>query len=231
MLTVYRNFELADVHVEGVERIAEAVAKYDIDRFVHVSSHSAHLESPSEFYRTKAQGEQSARSIYPETTVVRPAPMYGFEDRLLNSLAAPTNMITSNWMQQYFWPVHVIDVGMALEKMLYDDTTAAQTYELYGPTGYSMADLNELVGKELIKQRRHINVPKRLLKPLAYYLNKFIWWPTTSADEIEREFIDHTVDPAAKTFKDLGIEPIELKTVLYEYLVSPTFLRTENHNT
>lgn len=48
-----RNFDLEDVHVEGAERIADAVAKYDVDRFVHVSSHNADPNSTSEFYRTK----------------------------------------------------------------------------------------------------------------------------------------------------------------------------------
>ena len=210
---------MEDVHVAGTERIVEAVAKYDIDRFVHVSSHSADLNSTSEFYRTKARGEQVARSIYPETTIVRPAPMFGYEDRLLNRLAGVTNVITSNYMQQVLYPTHAIDVGMALEKMLHDDTTAAETFELYGPKGYTMAEINDLVGNEIIKKRRHINVPRRVLKPIAAALNKFIWWPTMSADEVEREFIDQVIDPKAKTYKDLGIEPVDIKSVLYEYLV------------
>lgn len=54
-LTRPRNFSLEDVHVEGAERIAEAVAKYDVDRFIHVSSHNANLDSPSEFFRTKVR--------------------------------------------------------------------------------------------------------------------------------------------------------------------------------
>ena len=215
-----KNFDLKDVHVEGTERIADAVAKYDIDRFVHVSSHSAQLDSTSEFYRTKAQGEQVARSIYPETTIVRPAPMFGFEDRLLHRLAAPTNVITSNWLQERSNPVHVIDVGMALEKMLHDDTTAAETYELYGPTNYSMAELNELVEREAMKKRRHVNVPKRIMKPVARYANKLLWWPIHSEDEVEREFIDQVIDPSAKTFKDLDMEPVELSSLTYEYLKS-----------
>ena len=53
MLIVLRNFDLEDVHVEGAERIAEAVAKYDVDRFIHVSSYNANKNSPSEFFRTK----------------------------------------------------------------------------------------------------------------------------------------------------------------------------------
>jgi NADH dehydrogenase (ubiquinone) 1 alpha subcomplex subunit 9 len=56
-----RNFTYDDVHVDGVERIAEAVAKYDVDRFIHVSSYNADTKSPSEFFRSKV--------IYPEICV------------------------------------------------------------------------------------------------------------------------------------------------------------------
>merc|ERR1712093_233986 len=31
-----KNFDLEDVHIEGPSHISEAVAKYDIDRFIHV---------------------------------------------------------------------------------------------------------------------------------------------------------------------------------------------------
>jgi NADH dehydrogenase (ubiquinone) 1 alpha subcomplex subunit 9 len=144
--------------------------------------------------------------------------MFGFEDRLLNVLAGRGNFITSNWMQERFWPVHAIDVGMALEQMLHDDNTASETFELYGPTNYSMAEIAELVDREIIKHRRHINIPKRIWKPTAKIINRALWWPITSADQVEREFIDQTIDPTAKTFKDLDIEPAELKNLTYEYL-------------
>lgn len=215
-----KNFDLEDVHVEGTERIADAVAKYDVDRFVHVSSHNADPNSPSEFFRTKARGEQVVRSIFPETTIVRPAPMFGFEDRLLHKLAGVSNVFTSNNMEERFWPVHAIDVGSALEKMLEDDSTASQTYELYGPKNYTMAEIAELVDKEIHKHRRHINVPKAILKPAATLLNKALWWPVLSGDEVEREFIDQVIDPNAKTFKDLGIEPVDLANLTYHYLQS-----------
>ncbi|BDD55633.1 NADH-ubiquinone oxidoreductase 40 kDa subunit [Monascus purpureus] len=213
-----KNFSYVDVHVDGTERIAEAVAKYDVDRFVHVSSYNANKDSPSEFFATKGWGEEVARSIYPETTIVRPAPVFGFEDNLLHKLAGVTNLFTANHMQERFWPVHSIDVGAALEAMLHDDTTAGETFELYGPKNYSTAEIAELVDREIIKHRRHINVPKAILKPAAHYLNKFLWWNIISADEVEREFIDQKIDPTAKTFKDLGIEPAELSNLTFHYL-------------
>lgn len=214
-----RNFDLHDVHVEGTARIAEAVAKYDVDRYVHVSSYNADPASACEFFKTKGQGEQVARSIFPETTIVRPAPAYGAEDRLLNRLARAQNLFTTNGMQERFWPVHAVDIGRALEVMLTDDTTAEQTYELYGPTNYSMAEIAGLVDAEIMKQRRHINVPKAILKPIAAVLSKALWWPTISPDEVEREYYNQVVDRRAKTFADLGITPTELKSMTFEYLV------------
>ncbi|KAI9788626.1 MAG: NADH-ubiquinone oxidoreductase 40 kDa subunit [Peltula sp. TS41687] len=216
-----KNFTYEDVHVEGAERIAEAVAKYDVDRYIHVSSYNADKDSPSEFFKTKGIGEEAVRKIFPETTIVRPAPMFGFEDRLLHKLAGVTNLFTSNHLQQRFWPVHAIDVGQALELMLQDDNTASETYELYGPTNYSMAEITQLVDKEIFKHRRHLNVPRRIMKPIAALLNRALWWPTISPDEVEREFIDQKIDPKAKTFKDLGIaEPAELAKLTFHYLQS-----------
>lgn len=113
----------------------------------------------------------------------------------------------------------VIDVGEALEKMLYDDKTASQTYELYGPKNYSTAEIAELVDREIYKRRRHINVPKSILKPVAGLLNRVLWWDIMSADQIEREFHDQVIDETAKTFKDLGIEPSDISKWTYHYLV------------
>lgn len=119
--------------------------------------------------------------------------------------------------------LQAIDVGKGLEAMLHDDTTAGQTYELYGPKNYSTAEIAELVDREIVKKRRHINLPKAVLKPLAHNLNKFLWWHTMSADEVEREFIDQVIDPTAKTFQDLGIpqsDLADLADLTFHYLVS-----------
>jgi NADH dehydrogenase (ubiquinone) 1 alpha subcomplex subunit 9 len=104
--------------------------------------------------------------------------------------------------------------------MLYDDSTASQTFELYGPKNYSTKEIAELVDREIFKKRRHINLPKAILKPLATVANRVLWWPVLSGDEVEREYIDQVIDEEAKTFKDLGIEPGDIADFTYHYLVS-----------
>ena len=145
--------------------------------------------------------------------------MYGYEDRYIHPIARGTDFLAANHRQQKAWPVHVIDVGYALEKIAYDDHTNSETFELYGPRQYSKEQVAHLINKMTLNEKKYINLPKAIMKPLATALNK-IWWPTYSADEIEREFIDQKIDPTAKTFKDLGINPVELDSVLFRYVRS-----------
>ena len=65
------------------------------------------MRKEAESDRLQAMGEDVVRKIYPETTIVRPAPIFGFEDRLLHRLGNVQNLLTCNWMQERFWPVHV----------------------------------------------------------------------------------------------------------------------------
>ena len=114
--------------------------------------------------------------------------------------------------------LQAIDIGSALSVMAEDDSTASQTYELHGPRPYTMAEIASLVDREIVKHRRHINIPPFLLKRIARLLNKYIWWPTMSEDEVEREFLDQVIDPNAKGFKDLGIEPGDIGNFTFQYL-------------
>ena len=82
-----KNFTYEDVHVTGPARIAAIAREAGVPRFVHVSHLNAAADSTSVFYRTKAEGEQAVKEAFGDATIVRPAPMYGYEDRLLNHVA------------------------------------------------------------------------------------------------------------------------------------------------
>jgi len=144
--------------------------------------------------------------------------MFGWEDRLLNKFAGEGNVWASNHLRQRVWPVHAIDVGAALEVMLQDDTTASETYELHGPTNYSMHEIHDICCREVFKRRPVFNIPKFIRKPFTTALSKAVWFVVSNGDMVEREFIDQVNDPTAKTFKDLAIEPSELKACTFEYL-------------
>jgi len=88
-----RNFDYTSVHVVGAERIAKIAANSGVSRLVHLSHLNASHKSTSKFYRTKAEGEERVRAAFPDSTIVRPASMYGHEDKLLNNIAS-TSMLS-----------------------------------------------------------------------------------------------------------------------------------------
>lgn len=204
-----KNFSYHDVHVEGAKRIAEAVAKHNVARFIHVSSHSADVNSESKFYQTKARGEQVIRDIIPDATIVRPGPLYGNGLNFLTSIAARDFVLTANHGQGKLRPTYISDVAKALEKIGFDDSTVGKTYELSGPEEFSYLEILEKVRQSTFLEMPHFNLPKPVYKLLAQ-ATQFLFWRTTCPDEVERMYIDQFVDENALTFADLGIIPQKL---------------------
>lgn len=208
-----KNFSFYDVHVEGAKRVAEAVAKWQVPRFIHVSSHSVNVNSPSKFYATKALGEAAVREIVPDATVVRPAPLFGENDKLLVKLAShDVNLVTGNALAT-LEPTHVLDFARALEMMVYDDSTVGKTYDLRGPNKFTYSQLHDLVKDCVKRDIQMINLPKSLLKAWATFCQYAAYWegPITP-DVVERMLISQPkAEKGTLGYSDLGITPQKLE--------------------
>jgi NADH dehydrogenase (ubiquinone) 1 alpha subcomplex subunit 9 len=82
-----KNFKYNDVHVTGALKLAQMAESLGVSRFVHVSDLNADANSPSAYLRSKAEGEEVVKRAFDGATIVRPGPMFGHEDRLLNQMA------------------------------------------------------------------------------------------------------------------------------------------------
>ncbi|KAI9595315.1 hypothetical protein BDF19DRAFT_413632 [Syncephalis fuscata] len=214
-----KNFSFDKVHVHGAGAIAEACAENEVPRLVHVSALNANDKSESDFLRSKAAGEKIVKSIYPEATVVRPATMYGHEDRLLNIIAREGrgNRIFVHNSNQRIRPVNVMDVALALEVMLKAESTMGNLYELYGPDEFTYGQVEELVYSLLLERRSRL----RLSKPLALFIARLqekLPWPMMSADEVTRLYIDDKPTASALTFADLYVEPTRLEDAALQFV-------------
>ena len=96
-----------------------------------------------------------------------------------------------------------------------NETTISSTYELYGPTEYSIEEIYNVIDDTVKKKRTRLNVPK----PIALAITKlltYLPWPYLTPDDIERYFISDKPgkgigNDTVKTFSDLGIQPVELE--------------------
>ena len=87
LLFPHRNFDIRSVNAVGAGRIAKISAESGVSQFYQLSHLNASANSPSELYRAKAEGEELVRAAFPTATIIRPATMFGYEDKLLNNMA------------------------------------------------------------------------------------------------------------------------------------------------
>ena len=97
-----------------------------------------------------------------------------------------------NQGQTRMLPVHVMDVAEALNVMMTAPVTSvASTFALPGPKVHTLNSLQNLVSAMTMKPVSSApSLPKPIAKMLATLLNRGLWWPTVSPDEIERKYID-----------------------------------------
>ncbi|KAH9841826.1 NADH dehydrogenase [Rhodofomes roseus] len=210
-----KNFSYDAVHVQGAERIAKIAAKVGVPRLVHVSHLNASHDSPSEFYKSKARGDDLVREAFPDATIVRPAIMFGYEDRLLNNMALWPIWWKLNDMATKIRPVHVFDVAQALAKLI-SVPSLPGVLNLPGPSQLTYEYLLALVSSVTYNPpSRAPMVPKAAALALAK-VAQAVWWPALSPDEVVRRYIDDVDVPG--DWDKVGVVPDEVEQHAISYL-------------
>lgn len=116
------NYDFEEVHATIPRVIAEVAKEAGVPAFIHVSSLSADPNSKSKWSRTKAAGEAAVREVYPDSVIVRPATIFGPEDRFLNwiaeTMARAPYFPLLNGGSTLVQPVYAVDVGKAIFRII-----------------------------------------------------------------------------------------------------------------
>src|SRR5258708_33086732 len=166
------------IHVDGARRVALAAQRHGVTRLIHISALGSSLTSPAISDRTKAEGEQAVREVFPQATIVRPSLVFGEDDHFFTRFAAmirssPVLPLIGGGMTK-FQPVFVGDMTAGLLELLKRPETAGKTYEFVGPQVYSFRVLLELLLTKLNRQRIQIPIPFALAEIQAALLE---WLP------------------------------------------------------
>jgi uncharacterized protein YbjT (DUF2867 family) len=205
------------IHVESARRVALAAQRHGVTRLIHLSALGASLTSPAISDRTKAEGEQAVRAVFPQATIVRPSLVFGEDDHFFTRFAA---MIRSSPVLPLigggttkFQPVFVGDVSAGQLELLKRSDTAGKTYEFGGPQVYSFKVLLELLLTALNRQRVLIPIPFALAEMQAGLL-ELLPNPPLTRDQVRLLKTDKVVSGAEPTLSDLGVQPRSLEEFL-----------------
>ncbi|EKM79409.1 39kDa subunit of NdufA9, NADH ubiquinone oxidoreductase [Agaricus bisporus var. burnettii JB137-S8] len=210
-----KNFKFGDVHIEGAERIAKVCAAEGVPRFVQVSHLNASATSQSKFYQTKAEGEERVKAAFPTATVMRPGPMYGYEDRLLNNMAFWSIWWKLNQAETRIRPVHVFDVAQALANQVANNVSG-RTLSLPGPSTLTYEYLLDLISSVTLRPPSRAPMLPKPIALAAAKLAQSVWWPALSPDEVIRRYIDDSDVPG--DWEVVGVNPTEIESHAIKYL-------------
>jgi len=205
-------------HVELVRTLTAACAAAGVRRFLQMSALHADLAGPSRYQRSKGEAEIIVKASPLAWTIFRPSVIFGPEDAFLNLFAQLSRLLPVVALASpdaRFQPVYVGDVAHCMAHVLTDDATHGRSYDLCGPTAYTLRDLVRYVGQVSGAVRPIIPLGPRLSRLQAAALEML---PGTlmSRDNLASMTRDSVCDCA---FPEVfGIAPTALEAIAPDYL-------------
>ena len=211
------DFERA--HVSLPEKIVAACREQGVGRVVHISALGASPDGPSEYQRSKAAGEERIRTGAAELawTILRPSVIFGPGDSFLNLFAGLVRrfpVMPLGGAKARFQPVFVSDVADVVARCLEDESSVGKTWELAGPTVYTLRQLVEYVGDLTGCRRPVIPLPEGLAMLQAGML-EMLPGPLMSRDNVRSMKADNIAEGAPLPW---GMRPTALEAVAPGYI-------------
>lgn len=138
-------------HVDLPKNIITAMQLTGLKRYLHMSALGADANGPSMYQRSKGDGELAVKASNLDWTIFRPSVIFGAQDQFINLFSKLTKLLPLMPLANYqakFQPVSVDDVAAAFVKALKLPQTIRQSYDLVGPTVYTMQEIVEFAKRK-----------------------------------------------------------------------------------
>ena len=138
-------------HVDLPKNIITAMQLHGLKRYLHMSALGAYSNGPSMYQRSKGDGEVAVKASGLDWTIFRPSVIFGAQDQFINLFTKLTKLspvLPLANHQAKFQPVSVDDVAKAFVMSLKMPQIIHQSYDLVGPTIYSMKEIVEFAARK-----------------------------------------------------------------------------------
>jgi len=210
--------DFARAHVALPQQVVDACVAAGVPRLLHMSALKSAPEAPSEYLRSKAEGEAAVIAARGRiaATIFRPSVVFGPEDSFLNTFAALQRQLPVLFLacpDAKFQPVYVEDVARVFVASLERDESFDKAYDLVGPKVYTLRELVEYAGRVSGHPRPIVGLGERMS-----------WWQARAMELMPVKLMsrDNVRSMRVANVSDaplpFGIEPTPLEAVAPVYL-------------
>jgi len=162
-----KNYER--INYQGTVNVVQAAQSAGIKRFINISQLGADSNLPYRFLASKGKAQEYVAASSLDWTALRPAVIWGPEDEFANSFArlipiTPIIFPIVGDQGSQFQPVWVEDVATCCLKILKDEGTIGQEYEIGGPEVLTLEEIERRTLKALGAKRIMVRFPMPLLR-------------------------------------------------------------------
>lgn len=222
-----KNFPFEEVHVNGARRLARIARECGVEKFIHVSALNAnpHPEpliyaAGSKFLQSKYHGENAVRDEFPDAIIMRPADIYGQEDRFLTYYAHVWRRfirlvpLWHNGEKTFKQPVHCSDVAQGIVNAIRDPDAVGKTFQAVGPRRYMLRELVDWFYRVMRKDdswgyiRYDMRFDPTYKLKVAFTEAIRVSHPIGNLhhERVEREYVTDVVEKGVPTLEDLGVQ-------------------------
>ena len=170
------------------------------------------------------------RAAIPGAVILRPSMVFGPEDNFFNKIAQMavlTPVMPVLAAATRVQPVFVADVARAAAAALADAAATGRTFELGGPSIYSMREITEITLAEIGRPRALLALPSGPASLLGMGGDVLAFLrgplpllpaPPITTDQLALLRVDNVVADGASGLADLGVAPAALEPIIPTYL-------------
>lgn len=219
-----RKVTFEEMHHQLPRRVAQVCESLGIERLIHMSALQASSQAPSQYLMSKAKGEAALSDFNKKLniTIFKPSVIFGRNDSFLNlfaNLVRYLPVVALAKPNAQFQPIWVEDVASCFVNAVENTDTYDKSYELGGPTIYTLRALVQKVMDILGKQRPIIGLNDSLSMAQAFAM-ELLPIKLMTRDNVKSMALDSVTRlPIAPV---LNVIPTPLEAVVPEYLMNDT---------
>lgn len=175
---------------QGTVNVVDAAKAAGVKRFLHFSQLGADPDLPYRFLASKGRAQAYVADSGLEWTTFRPSVIWGPEDEFANTFArlAPFSPLIFPIVgdeRARFQPVWIEDVATCVLKVLRDESTVGQTYELGGPEVLTLEEIERRALSAIGARRTWLRFPMPFLKAIVAAMEVLLPSPPVTRSLLE----------------------------------------------